>query len=167
MSDLNTVCPGCGEHQVDEVAPAGTGPLAALAFYACSHCAWFGNERALRCGEKSNLSREVRDCLAEDRQRGEPGGSSSSGSPAKPKPPWVARPEQDATPLWADTASRMVQGSIRDQLFAAKFTNEEAMLLCAAIGNTSLTRSKWIQRALLASARAEIQAYQAVGQGTS
>lgn len=163
---LNLMCPGCGESEVHEiVAERGTGPLSGQAYFSCSACSWFGNERALCCASEAADRNEILDCLAEDRRRGKPGGSSSSGSPAKKDRKKKAgesfRMDQEQAG-WGDQQERAIQVEARDVMFpTVRLTATEDRLCLTAIALSGLSKAKWARRAMLAQARAEAIAYEA------
>lgn len=164
--NISYLCPHCGEDEVKEVSAADESlHVESQALYRCGSCPWFGNETELfvepareRQGEHNGVRVDpgVAFALRQDESRGEPGGGSSSGSSSKDnKPKGQARPEQGATPLFGDDLGRQAQVFVRDLVYGAKFTQQEATGLDAAIVHSGLGKSKWIQRALVERARQE------------
>lgn len=164
-------CPNCVEEEVQEVAPAAQGlNVETQAMYNCRRCGWYGNDTALftkpmreRQAEHNGVTVDpgVAYALRQDESRGEPGGGSSSGSNSKDKAKGTSRPEQGATPVFGDELGRQAQVFVRDLTYGAKFTQQEALGLEAAIAQSGLGKSRWIQRALVTHARLEMGQVQA------
>lgn len=163
---ISYLCPGCGDSEVREVAAAALGlKVETQALYRCDRCPWFGNETALftepmrqRQAEHNGVAVDpgVAYALRQDESRGEPGGGSSSGSNSKDKAKGTSRPEQGATPVFGDELGRQAQVFVRDLTYGAKFTQQESLGLEAAIAQSGLGKSRWIQRALVTHARMEM-----------
>ncbi|TXH16058.1 MAG: hypothetical protein E6R03_06160 [Hyphomicrobiaceae bacterium] len=164
--NISYLCPHCGEDEVKEVSAANDSlHVESQALYRCNSCPWFGNETQLFTEPMREARAEhngipvdagVAYALRQDESRGEPGGGSSSGSSSKDRPKGQARPEQGSSPVFGDDLGRQAQAFCRDLVYGAKFTQQEAVGLEAAIANSGLGKSKWIQRALVATARQEM-----------
>lgn len=165
--EVSYICPRCVEEEVKIVAEGRMeGPFEKQEFYQCHRCGWFGNEKALfvkpaqvETAEFKGIAVDpgVAYALQQDLHRGEPGGGGSSGSNRTPPPKAPIRSEQDVL-LFGDQGERSAQAFLRDLVYGAKFTQQEAAGLEAAIAHSGLGKSKWIQRALVGWARLEMEA---------